>query len=86
VTLVQDFGGSLGDATLNVDQTRQLVSVLSNASAHDSNGNVIPDSVNVQQAMAASASILSQDQAMVLSAMLQETEAKARLSQLTQGR
>jgi hypothetical protein len=85
VTLVQNFGGSLGDVTLNVDQARELLTALSDASARDSNGNVIPNSINVQQAMAASSSILNQDQAMVLSAMLQVIEAKARLSQLSQG-
>jgi hypothetical protein len=85
VTLVQDFGGSLGDATLNVDQARQLLAVLSDASTRDSNGNVIPNSINVQQAVTASSTILDQDQAMVLSAMLQVIEAKARLSQLSQG-
>jgi hypothetical protein len=85
VTLVQNFGGSLGDSTLNVDQARQLLSVLSDASARDSNGNVVPNSINFQQAMAASSSILNQDQAMVLSAMLQVIEAKTRLNQLTQG-
>jgi hypothetical protein len=85
VTLVQDFGGSLGDATLNVDQARQLLTVLSDASTRDSNGNVVPNSINVQQAMAASSTILDQDQAMVLSAMLQVIEAKARLSQLSIG-
>jgi len=85
VTLVQNFGGSLGDATLNVDQARQLLAVLGEASARDSNGNVVPNSINVQQAMAASSSILNQDQATVLAAMLQVIEAKARLSQLSQG-
>ncbi len=85
VTLVQNFGGALGDATLNLNQASQLLNVLSDASARDSNGNVVPNSINVQQAMAASSSILNQDQAMVLSAMLQVIEAKERLSQLSQG-
>jgi hypothetical protein len=85
VTLVQNFGGSLGDATLNVDQAGQLLTVLSDASARDSNGNVVLNSINVQQAVAASSSILNQDQTMVLTAMLQEIEAKTRLNQLTQG-
>lgn len=85
VTLVQDFGGSLGDTTLNDDQTRQLLSILSNASARNPNGGVVADTVNVQQAMAASSSILNPNQALVLSAMLQESEAKAKLSQLSPG-
>ena len=85
VTLVQDFGGSLGDATLTMNQTQQLLTVLSDASARGPNGSVIADSVNVQQAMAASSSFLNPNQALVLSAMLQESEAKARLSQLSPG-
>jgi hypothetical protein len=85
VTLVQNFGGSLGDATLSADQAGQLLTVLSNTSARDSNGNVVPNSINVEQAMAAASSILSPDQTMVLSAMLQAIEAKTRLNQLTQG-
>jgi hypothetical protein len=63
----------------------QLLTVLSDASARDSNGNVVLNSINVQQAVAASSSILNQDQTMVLTAMLQEIEAKTRLNQLTQG-
>jgi hypothetical protein len=85
VTLVQNFGGTLGDATLDVDQAGQLLTILSDASGRDSSGNVVLNSINVQQAMAAASSILNQDQAMVLLAMLQEIEAKARLNQITQG-
>jgi len=86
VTLLQDFGGSLGGDTLDVDQSRQLLSILSDASSRNSKGNVIADTVDVQQAMTASASVLSPDQAVVLAAMLQENEARTKLNQLAKGK
>jgi hypothetical protein len=86
VNFVQDFGGNLPEATLTLDQAQQLLPVLSAASERNAEGRVVLDTVNVQQALAGSASILNSDQLATLSAMLQETEAKAKISQLSPGK
>jgi hypothetical protein len=83
VTLVQNFGANLPEPTLTVDQAQQLLPILSSASERDSTGTVIPNTVNVQQVLAEAAPVLSSDQLMILSAMLQEAEAKAKISQLS---
>lgn len=83
VTFVQNFGGNLPDASLTMNQARQLLPVLSAASQHDANGNVIKDTINVQQALAGAASVLTPEQLLMLSATLQEAEAKVKLAQLS---
>jgi hypothetical protein len=83
VTLVQNFGANLPEPTLTVDQAQELLPILSSASERDSTGTVVPNTVNVQQALAEAAPVLSNDQLMILSAMLQEAEAKATISQLS---
>ncbi len=84
VTFVQDFGGNLPEPTLTLSQAQQLLPVLSAASGRNADGNVVLDTVNVQQALAASASILNSEQLAVFTAMLQKTEASAKISQLSQ--
>jgi hypothetical protein len=85
VTLVQNFGANLPEPTLTVDQAQQLLPILSSASERDSTGTVIPNTIDVQQALTESAPVLSTDQLVILTAMLQEAEAKAKISQLSQG-
>jgi hypothetical protein len=71
VTLVQNFGGNLPEPTLTMDQATELLPVLSAASQRDTKGTVVPDTVNVQQALNAAAPILNSEQLLTLSAMLQ---------------
>ena len=85
VTLVQNFGGNLPEPTLTVAQAQELLPVLSAASRRDPTGTVIPDTINVQQALNAAAPILTSQQLLTLSAMLQESEAKAKISELSHG-
>ena len=83
VTLVQNLGGNLPDATLTVNQAQEIIPILSAASQRDATGTVIPDTINVQQATTAATPVLTPEQMLTLSAMLQEAEAKAKLSQLS---
>lgn len=82
VTLVQDFGGNLPDSTLTLSQAQQLLPLLSAASQRNAAGVVIPNTIDVQQALASVSSVLTPDQFLMLSATLQEAEAKAQLARL----
>lgn len=85
VTLVQNFGAAIPDSSLTVDQAQQLLALLSAASQRDAAGTVVPDTVDVPRALAAAAPVLNADQLLILSAMLQESEAKAKISLLSPG-
>lgn len=75
VDTLQEFAGNALVSTVSTDQTAALLPILEATSQRDADGDFVSHSVNIPNALAAAAAVLSPDQLAVFSAILKKDEA-----------
>ena len=86
VDRIQEFSGNAAAQNVTPDQAAALLPILESASEHDSNGEVISHTINIQEASSAAASVLSQDQLAVFTAVLRKDEAERQIDKASAGK